>query len=687
MRRSVHDTALAGRAKRFKCDIDGSLHWPWLFFACDSTDEIDDAALEGQACRVLFHLHVMRKTLERLSSYRSLAIIVVMIFISLWFSYLDTSGAMMKRVPYSEFVAAVSDGRVERAEVASDRIVATVRDKENGPAEAIVTDRVPNVEERTLLDAMQSKGVVVTGIPQRSSPWATLLWTLAPFLFMIALFWGFSRMAAPGRGRPMSFGRSKAKLYDRSKEHPVTFADVAGVDEAKAELREVVGFLKEPEKYRAVGARMPKGVLLVGAPGTGKTLLAKAVAGESGVPFFSMSGSEFVEMFVGVGASRVRDLFEQAKERASCIIFIDELDAVGKARAGAAGFASNEEREQTLNQLLVEMDGFDSGSGLVIMAATNRPEILDRALLRAGRFDRQVVVDRPDVRGREAILQVHARKVLLDADVDLEVVAQRTPGMVGADLANVVNEAALASVRRSGKQVTFQDFEEAIDRIQLGLKKEGRVMTDHEKRRVAIHEAGHALVALSIEHADPVHRVTIIPRSIGALGATLQLPTEERYLLTRDELRDRICVLLGGRAAEELACDGISTGAQVDLERATETVRRMVCHFGMSDALGPLTFGHDAGGRFLPWRPEPVEGRNFSEETARIIDAEVKSIMTKEHARARSVLTTRRSALDSVAHELLTHETLQRAELEAILGRPKRESRPAQHPRTAASGA
>ena len=462
----------------------------------------------------------------------------------------------------------------------------------------------------------------------------------------------------------MTFGRSKAKVYDRSAENKTTFADVAGVDEAKAELTEIVRFLKEPGKYKAVGARVPKGVLLVGAPGTGKTLLAKAVAGESGVPFFSMSGSEFVEMFVGVGASRVRDLFEQAKSHAPCIVFIDELDAVGKARSGAQGFVANEEREQTLNQLLVEMDGFDSGTGLVMMAATNRPEILDRALSRAGRFDRQVLVDRPDVRGREAILAVHTKKVTLGKNVDLKVVAQRTPGMVGADLANVVNEAALASVRREATTVDAQDFEEAIDRLQLGLKKGGRVMTVDEKRRVAFHESGHVLVALSMKHSDPVHRVTIIPRSIGALGATLQLPTEERYLVTREELLDRICTLLGGRVAEEIACQDVSSGAEDDLERATELARLMVCRFGMSEALGPMTTERSAAA-VPPW----AEGRGTgsSEETLRMIDKAIRTIIETEHARAREALVQSRRALDAIATELLTKETLQREDLEALM--------------------
>jgi cell division protease FtsH len=410
-------------------------------------------------------------------------------------------------------------------------------------------------------------------------------------------------------------------------------------------------------------------VLLVGPPGTGKTLLARAVAGEANVPFFSMSGSEFVEMFVGMGAARVRDLFDQAKQRAPCIIFIDELDAIGKSRGGVAALATHDEREQTLNQLLVEMDGFDPGRGVIIVGATNRPEVLDQALLRPGRFDRTVVVDRPTVDGRLAILRVHVRRVHLGPDVRLEIVAQRTVGMVGADLANVVNEAALAAGRRNADAVSQQDFEEAVDRIQLGLKRRGRVMGDDEKRRVAYHEAGHALVALSVEHADPVHRVTIIPRSIGALGVTLQLPAEDRYLVTRRELTDKVCVMLGGRAAEEIILDDISTGASNDLERATETARQMVARFGMTDALGPVTYGRPAGARFLNLPFEAGEERNFSEETARAIDAQVRSIMDVAHDRAVVILRDRRRVLEEIAEALLARETLERDELEAIVRR------------------
>jgi len=578
-------------------------------------------------------------------------------------------GAAPQIVAYSELVSAVDEDHVQEVEIRGDEMVAQLKPEKDKAPKSILAKRLPNVEDTALVAKLVEHKVKVTGKSEQGSAWVSLLVGVVPFLLIPLAFWllsGVLARRAGGGGRPMSFGKSQAKIYDKRKENGTTFADVAGVDEARGELTEVVSYLKDPSKYRAVGARVPKGVLLVGPPGTGKTLLARAVAGESGVPFFSMSGSEFVEMFVGVGASRVRDLFEQAKERAPCIIFIDELDAIGKSRAGGTGFVANEEREQTLNQLLVEMDGFDSGVGIVIMAATNRPEILDKALLRAGRFDRQVVVDRPDVRGREAILVVHARKVKLAPDVELKVVAQRTPGMVGADLANVVNEAALASVRRGGQTVTEADFDEAVDRIQLGLKKEGRIMTPDEKRRVAFHEAGHALVALSVEHADPVHRVTIIPRSIGSLGATLMLPTEERYLMTRDELYDRICVMLGGRSAEEIACQEISTGAEDDLARATELARLMVTRFGMSDKLGAQTYGKAMMLRFTQGEGAAQE-RDYSEETARTIDAEVSAILEREHARARKLIEARRKALDAIGGELLEHETLQRDGLEALV--------------------
>jgi cell division protease FtsH len=596
---------------------------------------------------------------------RTSIVVMALMLAALWLLR-TLSVASPRTMPYTELLADVQNGKVEEADFDAKQITAMLKASDGKAAEAVVAERIPGVDERPLLEAMEQQHVVVRGVPEGAPWWTLLLWFAAPLLLLPVLLLGASRAAiGAARNRPMTFGRSKAKLYDRSTEQGIRFDDVAGVDEAKAELTEVVRFLKEPKKYRAIGAHVPKGVLLVGAPGTGKTLLARAVAGESGVPFFSMSGSEFVEMFVGVGASRVRDLFEQAKERAPCIIFIDELDALGKTRSGAAGFAANEEREQTLNQLLVEMDGFEPGSGLIIMAATNRPEILDRALLRAGRFDRQVLVDRPDLRGREAILRVHARKVQVAPDVDLAVVARRTPGMVGSDLANVVNEAALASVRRDATVIQMCDFEEAMDRIQLGLKKEGRVMTDDEKRRVAFHEAGHALVALSVTHADPVHRVTIIPRSVGTLGATLQLPTEERYLMTIDELSDRICVLFGGRTAEELTCGAPSTGAMDDLERATEIARQMVCRFGMSQSLGPAVW--DRSPARLLFVPGEQGGSERSEETSRLIDSEVRRILDSEHARAGKLLRARGEALEAIAKELIAHETLDQTQLAALV--------------------
>ncbi len=600
------------------------------------------------------------------------------------------NGVIMKRVepksvPYSELLTLIRDGKVEQAELRSNEIVAVMKPPEGRPQpdrpETVTATRLPGIDETALLKEMEEKKIKFSGKIDVVSWWETLLLSwVVPLALIMGIYYFAIRRLRKGMG-PMSIGQNKAKIYDETKAEKVTFADVAGVDEAEAELIEVVDFLKNPDKYKALGARIPKGVLLVGPPGTGKTLLAKAVAGEAGVPFFSISGSGFVEMFVGVGAARMRDMFEQAKERAPCIVFIDELDAIGKSRGGVGAMAVHDEREQTLNQLLVEMDGFDGAHGVILMAATNRPEVLDQALLRAGRFDRQVVVDRPDVRGREEILKVHAKRAKLSEGMDLRLVAQRTPGMVGADLANVVNEAALAAARRGSAVVEIADFEEAIDRLQLGLKKRGRAMSDDEKRRVAFHEGGHTLVALSVKHSDPVHRVTIIPRSIGALGATLQLPTEERYLMTREELRDRICVMLGGRAAEELCCEDISTGAQNDLERATETARQMVCRFGMSEKLGPLTYGRPAGMRFLEAPVMLGEERNFSEETAQAIDAEVRSLVDAEHKRARAILTERRAVLDAIAERLLAVETLERAELEKMVGEPLPERRSSLRPK------
>jgi cell division protease FtsH len=572
-----------------------------------------------------------------------------------------------KPVPMSELMDSVRAGKVTDVVIRDTTVVAQMKAEGKARPERVVATRLPGIDETDLVKELTDKGVKFSGVIEQESFFETFL---VAWILPIALLGGiwYFLMRRMQRSGPLSIGKAKTRVYDELKDGKVTFNDVAGVDEAEGELIEVVDFLKKPGKYTALGARIPKGVLLVGPPGTGKTLLAKAVAGEAGVPFFSMSGSEFVEMFVGLGASRMRDLFEEAKKRAPCIVFLDELDAIGKSRGGLTALATHDEREQTLNQLLTEMDGFTASTGVIIMAATNRPEVLDPALLRAGRFDRHVVVDRPDLRGREAILKIHVRGVKLADDVDLLVLAQRTPGMVGADLAKVVNEAALAAARRGSVLVAQRDFEEAIDRIQLGLEKKGRVLSEDEKRRVAYHESGHTLVALSVDHANPVHRVTIIPRSIGALGVTLQLPTQDRYLVTREELFDRICVLFGGRVAEELVCGDISTGAHDDLTRATETARQMVTRLGMSEKLGPQTFGRAQESRFL--QGMGVEERNYSEETARAIDGEVRSILDGQHARARKILESRHDALERLARRLIEVETLDRPAIDVLVAEP-----------------
>src|SRR6266404_5854100 len=529
-----------------------------------------------------------------------------------------------------------------------------------------VTTRIPLVDDQQLVNELRAHHVEFAGRIETTF-WKDLLfgWVI-PLAVMIAIWMFLMRRVGGGPTQALSFGRSKHKIFDR-KELKTTFADVAGVDEAKAELVEIIDFLKNPRKYQRLGGRLPKGVLLVGPPGTGKTLLARAVAGEADVPFFTLSGSEFVEMFVGVGASRVRDLFEQAKEKAPCIVFIDELDAIGKTRAGNTGFLSgHDEREQTLNQLLAEMDGFDSSKGVIIMAATNRPEVLDAALLRAGRFDRQVVVDKPDVRGREAILIVHARNVKLAPSVDLHVLAARTPGMAGADLANIINEAALLAARKGKDAVDMADLEEAVDRAVGGLERKSRVLSEKERDIVAHHEIGHALVASSLPHADPVHKVTIIPRGVSALGATYQLPLEDRYLLTRSELEDRIAVLLGGRVAEEIIYGEVSTGAHNDLERGTELARLMVMQYGMSEALGPMTFGGGQQSMFLRGSGLPQE-REYSEESARRIDSETRAIIDRIYDRVRDLLTARKRVLVEAATELKQKETLEGDRLRELL--------------------
>jgi len=596
-------------------------------------------------------------------------------------------------IPMSKFLQLVRESKVEKVSLTDREIRGTLKPgalpaPQPGPGDKVrslvgvdqalttfTTTRIPGIDDGSLVKELEQHKIEFSGRVE-STFWRDFLFGwIVPLGLMVGIWLFLMRRMSGGPTQALSFGRSKAKIYDR-KELKTTFADVAGVDEAKAELIEIVDFLKNPKKYQRLGGRIPKGVLLVGPPGTGKTLLARAVAGEADVPFFFLSGSEFVEMFVGVGASRVRDLFEQAKEKAPCIVFIDELDAIGKTRAGATGFVGgHDEREQTLNQLLAEMDGFDSSKGVIIMAATNRPEVLDPALLRAGRFDRQVVVDKPDVKGREAILRVHARNVILAPSVELRVLAARTPGMAGADLANLMNEAALLAARKGKDAVDMADLDEAVDRVIGGLERKSRVLSEKERDIVAHHEIGHALVASSLPQADPVHKVTIIPRGVGALGATYQLPLEDRYLLTRSELEDRIAVLLGGRAAEEVVYGEISTGAHNDLERATEMARLMVMQYGMSEHLGPMTFGGGQQALFLKGAGIAAE-REYSEDTARAIDSETRAIIDRIYDRVRGLITDRKLVLLAAAAELKAKETLEGDRLRHLLaGEPVEEKR------------
>jgi cell division protease FtsH len=572
------------------------------------------------------------------------------------------------QVPYSELKGRIAAGQVEEVVLGEEVVLARVADSLRRPGEPEVwrAVRVPGDEE--LIPLLEEKGIRYAGTTEGWMGQA-LSWLLP--LGLLVCFWVWMlRRINPAQG-VMTVGRNRARIVGEEGTG-VTFADMAGAEEAKQELVEVVEFLRTPEKFARLGAKIPKGVLLVGPPGTGKTLLARAVAGEAGVTFFSISGSEFVEMFVGVGAARVRDLFEQAKLNAPCIVFIDELDALGKARGLGGVVGGHDEREQTLNQLLVEMDGFDPRRGVIIMAATNRPEILDPALLRPGRFDRQVVVDRPDVRGREEILRVHAKGIKLAPDVDLAVVARRTPGFVGADLANVLNEAALLAARKDKPAVGMEEIEAAIDRVVAGLEKKSRLINDRERTIVAYHEAGHAIVAERAERADPVHKISIIPRGVAALGYTQQFPADDRYLLQRRELEDRLCVLLGGRAAEQIRFGEISTGASNDLERATEIARRMVVEFGMSDRIGPVTLTRRQA-PFLAEVREPAAGggggaREYSEATAESIDAEVRRLLAEANDRAMAILERDRAALDELARRLLEKEVVDRAELRELLG-------------------
>lgn len=566
----------------------------------------------------------------------------------------------VEELPYSEFKRLVVEGKV--AEVSVTSHVLTGKLKRDGDSKEHKAFRTVRVEDPDLVRELNQHGVTFTGVIESTFLRDLLSWIIPVALFVGIWFFIFRRLGQ-AQGGFMQVGQSKAKIY-MEKDIKVTFADVAGVDEAKEELREVIEFLKTPEKFTKLGGKIPKGILLVGPPGTGKTLLARAVAGEASVPFFSISGSEFVEMFVGVGAARVRDLFEQAKGKAPCIIFIDELDALGKARG--MGPMAHEEREQTLNQLLVEMDGFDPRVGVILMAATNRPEILDPALLRAGRFDRHVTVDRPDKKGRLDVLRVHAKKVALRPDADLEQIAAMTPGFSGADLANVINESALLAVRRGKDQVGIAELQEAVERVIAGLEKKNRVLNKMEKERVAYHETGHALIALSIPGTDQVQKVSIIPRGVAALGYTLQLPTEDRFLMTKSELENKVAVLLGGRIAEETIFGEASTGAQNDLMKATDIAKSMVKAYGMSEKLGTITLERERQPQFLQL-PVASEKGDYSEETAREIDCEVRRIVDQQYGRVKRMLEERKAVLHQGAKLLMEREVITGAELKAIL--------------------
>jgi len=604
---------------------------------------------------------------EKKRQFNTWYILIAMLVILLIQNYMSASREFQK-VLYSDFERDLEAGLIERVEVSDQQVIGEYKEPTPEGRTRFITNRVP--EE--LAEKLSKQGVEYGGVVQKQSWVATLLSWILPVLIFFGL-WIFLMRKMGGAGGVgggfMNVGKSKAKVYVET-DTGVTFDDVAGVDEAKAELVEVVNFLSSPGEYGRLGAKIPKGVLLVGPPGTGKTLMARAVAGQAAVPFYSISGSEFVEMFVGVGAARVRDLFEQARKQSPAIIFIDELDALGAAR-GSGNFAgSNSEREQTLNQLLVEMDGFDASSGLVLLAATNRPEILDPALLRAGRFDRQVLVDRPDKAGRIAILEIHLRKIERNTDIDPEKIAALTPGFTGADLANLVNEAALLATRRDGDSVTLDDFNRAIERIIAGLEKKNRLLNPLEREVVAYHEMGHALVAMALPGSDPVHKISIIPRGIGALGYTIQRPTEDRFLMTRRELENKIAVLLGGRAAEKLVFDHLSTGASDDISKATDIARNMVTRYGMDKDLGFVAYEQSTGTSHLG---QEQTRQSFSEKTAEEIDASIRQIIDRDFKLAMSILERNRAVLEHTSKTLLERETLNEEELMELAANLKKE--------------
>ncbi len=570
---------------------------------------------------------------------------------------------------FSEFVSMVDSGQVARVKITGNELTGLTQAKE--PFRTYIPGQYEGLVNRLI-----EKKVIVEAKEPTASPWAALLMSWAPILLLIGFWIFFMRQVQSGGNKALSFGKSKAKLSS-SAQKKVTFRDVAGAEEAKSELQEIIEFLKEPQKFQKLGGRIPKGVLLMGPPGTGKTLLARAVAGEANVPFFSISGSDFVEMFVGVGASRVRDLFEQGKKNAPCIIFIDEIDAVGRHRGAGLG-GGHDEREQTLNQLLVEMDGFESNEGVILMAATNRPDVLDPALLRPGRFDRRVIINRPDVRGREGILAVHTRKIPMSDDVDIKILARGTVGFTGADLANLVNEAALNAARDGKKLVSMYHFEYAKDKVMMGAERRSMIVTEDEKKVTAIHEAGHALLGMLLPHADPLHKVTIVPRGM-ALGLTMSLPTDEKHNYSKNYLVDQIGILLGGRIAEEITTGSITTGAGNDLERATDLARRMVCEWGMSESMGPLTFGKKEEQIFLG--REIAQHSDYSEDTALKIDSEVQKIVSNQYTRCTALLTENKQKLTDIADALLAREVLDADQVRRIVnGHPLDDAPPAEVP-------
>jgi len=582
-------------------------------------------------------------------------VVMVATALLLWAVVRSSTGEKVEAYSFSQFTDAVNTSNVKDVTIVGTDVTGTLK-KDNAKFKTTIPANYPD-----LYKGLLEKGVSVQIKDASGGTWMTWLGNGLPMIVLLGLWIFFMRQMQSGGNKALSFGKSRARLLS-SQQKKVTFKDVAGVDEAKEELHEIIEFLREPQKFQKLGGRIPKGVLLVGPPGTGKTLLARAIAGEANVPFFSISGSDFVEMFVGVGASRVRDLFEQGKKNAPCIIFIDEIDAVGRHRGAGLG-GGHDEREQTLNALLVEMDGFESNEGVILIAATNRPDVLDPALLRPGRFDRRVVVPRPDVGGREGILKVHTKKIPLAEDVDVTVIARGTPGFSGADLANLVNEAALLAARQNRKSVTMMNFEASKDKVLMGAERKSMILSEEEKKNTAFHEAGHAMVACKVPHADPVHKVTIIPRGM-ALGVTMQLPVDDKHTYTRDYLESQLAIMMGGRVAEELFLNHVTTGAGNDIEQATEMARRMVCEFGMSD-LGPLAFGKNQQEIFLG--RDLATQRDFSEDTAIKIDQEVKRFVMTGYQRAKDILSSHREALVRIASALLERESLDASEVRLLL--------------------